>query len=247
MEAFDALGLASPLVMATVALVVVAASVVQFGLGMGFGLMAAPLLALLDPALVPAPALMLGMLTSGWVAWSEREAIRWDEVATGTAGRIAGVAAAIATLNLVHDQQTFLLLFGLLVGLAVVLSLAGRRLAFNRGSLVAMSALSGLMATITSVGAPPLALIYQGRPAREARPTLGAFFAVGCLISLAGLFAGGFAGWRHLALAALMLPPMLVGRAISRRLKGRFDHRYRVALLTLAGGAAILLIARGLA
>lgn len=246
MDALGFSGLSSPLVLATVALVIVAASLVQFGLGMGFGLMAAPLLALLDPALVPAPTLVLGMLTSGWGAWSERSQIRWDEVGIGTIGRIAGVAAAIAAMTQIRDQRAFLLVFGLLVGLAVILSLAGRRLAFTRPNLVAMSALSGLMATFTSVGAPPLALVYQGRPAKEARPTLAAFFAVGCLIALAGLFSAGLAGWRHVALAGLMLPPMIVGRIVSRRLKGRFDHRYRAALLTLAGTVAVLLVARGL-
>ncbi len=103
------------------------------------------------------------------------------------------------------------------------------------------------MATITSVGAPPLALIYQDRPPGEARPTLSAFFALGCLLALAGLAVSGHAGLRDVALAALMLPPMLAGIAIARRLRGRFDRRYRPALLAMAGMAAVLLVLRGIA
>jgi uncharacterized membrane protein YfcA len=134
-----------------------------------------------------------------------------------------------------------------MVGLAVAMSVFGRRIAFTRPNLVGMSALSGLMATITSVGAPPLALIYQDRPAGEARPTLAAFFALGCLFALAGLTATGHAGLRDVALAALMLPPMLAGLWVARRLRGRFDRRYRPALLAVAGVAAVLLIVRGVA
>jgi hypothetical protein len=134
-----------------------------------------------------------------------------------------------------------------MVGLAVAMSIGGRRIPFNRPNLIGMSALSGLMATITSVGAPPLALIYQDRPAAEARPTLAAFFALGCLLALAGLWMGDHAGLRDVALAALMLPPMLAGIAIARRLRGRFDGRYRPALLAVAGLAAVLLVLRGIA
>lgn len=238
--------LGPPLLIAAVAAVVMAAAVVQAGLGMGFGLTAAPLLALLDPQLVPAPTLFLGMLTAGWGAWAERGAIRWDEVGIGMIGRVLGVAAATLLLAFLTDRKAFTLVFGLLVLVAVLLSASGRRLPFTRAGLVAMSGLSGLMATITSVGAPPLALIYQHRPPAEARPTLAAFFAIGCAIALTGLFASGWAGPRDVWLAALMLPPMFVGMQLARLLKGRFDRRYRPALLAISGLAALMLIAGGL-
>lgn len=233
--------------LAVVAVIIVAAAIMQLGLGMGFGLAAAPLLALIDPELVPAPTLILGMLSSGWGAFGERHAIAWGEVGTGAIGRVAGVAAATGVLAVLTDERGFTIAFGLMVGLAVAMSVFGRRIPFNRPNLVAMSALSGLMATITSVGAPPLALIYQDRPPGEARPTLSAFFALGCLLALAGLAVSGHAGLRDVALAALMLPPMLAGIAIARRLRGRFDRRYRPALLAMAGMAAVLLVLRGIA
>lgn len=67
--------------------IVFAAAVVQFGLGFGFGMVAAPLLALIDPAMVPAPVLMIGLVTSAMAAWRERAAIAWGEVWTATLGR----------------------------------------------------------------------------------------------------------------------------------------------------------------
>lgn len=240
-------GIDSMLLIFAVALIVMVGAVVQSGLGMGFGLTAAPLLALIDPSLVPAPTLMLGFVTATMGALREPAGIAWNEVMIGSVGRVAGTAIATALLAIVAGSSLFDLVFGLLVGCAVLLSLAGWRLAFNRASLTAMCFVSGLMGTITSVGAPPLAIVYQDRPAATARPTLAAFFAVGCAISLIGLHLAGWAGLRELSLAALMAPPMVAGSLLSVFLRGRFDRRYRPALLVLAGIASLMLIVRGLA
>jgi uncharacterized membrane protein YfcA len=236
----------SPGLLAAVLAVVFVAAIVQVGLGMGFGLTAAPLLALIDPGLVPAPTLFLGLATASWGAWRERDAIAWREVGTGVPGRIVGVAAGAALLAVMPGRAGFDLAFGAMIAVAVALSLSGRRIAFSAKSLLGMSTLSGLMGTLTSVGAPPLALIYQDRPARQARPTLAAFFAVGCCLSLLGLWLAGWAGPAELGLALLMAPAMLAGVAVAGRLKGRLDRRYRPALLSVAGLAALVLIARGL-
>jgi hypothetical protein len=162
------------------------------------------------------------------------------------AGRATGVIGATLVLASVADPKLFMLVFGGLILLALLLSLSGWQLPFSRRNLFGMANLSGFMATITSVGAPPMALLYQGRPAGEARPTLSAFFALGGMVSLAGLYLSGWAGVRETQAAALLLPPMLVGLYIARRLKGRFDSRYRVALMWMSGFAALLLIFRGL-
>ncbi|PHP68694.1 sulfite transporter TauE/SafE [Zhengella mangrovi] len=238
---------AAPWVAVAVVFIAMVAAVVQFGLGMGFGLTAAPLLALIDPQLVPVSTLYLGLATSAWTAFDERGAVVWPEVWTAAVGRLIGVVVATAVLVWISDRKAFSLVFGLMVGLAVLLSVAGWRLKFSRPSLVAMATVSGLMGTITSVGAPPLAIVYQDRPAGQARPTLAAFFAVGCALSLVGLHLSGWAGPRDLALALIMVPGMLAGWLVARLLAGRFDKRYRPALLTVAAVAAVILVLRGLA
>jgi ACR3 family arsenite transporter len=154
--------------------IVMVASIVQAGLGMGFGLTASPLLALIDPHLVPVPTLIMGMVTAGLGGWRERGSIIWPEVGIGMAGRLVGVACGALVLSLLVDRKAFMLVFGIMVGVAVLLSLSGWRWKFSTSSLVAMGWLSGLMGTITSVGAPPLALIYQDRqPAGRAADAVG--------------------------------------------------------------------------
>jgi hypothetical protein len=108
--------------------------------------------------------------------------------------------------------------------------------------------MSGLMAKIRSVAAPPLALVCQDRPAAEARPpTLAAVLAIGCAVALIGLFAGGWAGLRDVWLAAPTLPPTGLGLRLSRRLNGRVDRRCRPATLCVSSMAALILVPRGLA
>ena len=235
-----------PLLILAAFFIVGAASVVQAGLGMGFGLTAAPLLALIDPHLVPVPTLIIGMVTAGMGGWRERGSIIWPEVGTGIAGRLIGVACGAFMLTQLVDRKAFMLVFGIMVAIAVILSLGGWRWRFSRFSLVSMGWLSGLMGTITSVGAPPLAMIYQDRRPEEARPTLSAFFAIGCAASLAGLALSGWAQLADVYLALAMVPPMLAGVWTARRIGGRLDSRFRPALIAISGVAAVVLILRGL-
>lgn len=238
--------LAAPWLLVLVLVIVFVAAIVQAGLGMGFGLMAAPLLAVLDPELVPAPALFLGFASSLLVALQQHRHIHWPEVGIASVGRLAGVAASSAVLVFFTDRNSFSILFALMIGLAVLLSAFGPRVAFTRPRLFGVAIISGLMGTITSVGAPPLALIYQNRPAQSARATLAAFFTIGCAMSLGALYLTGWASSRDFRLALLMAPAMIAGLLAGRLLQSRFDRRYRGLMLIASGLAAVLLLGRGI-
>ncbi len=222
-----------------------AGAIVQAGLGMGFGLAVAPLLALLDPALVPASALYLGMATALFGAIRERENIAWSQVGVGMLGRSSGILCGVVALIYMTDRSTFQLVFGLLIAFGVLLSAFGWQLKLTLGSLVSMGGISGLMGVITSVGAPPLAIIYQNEDPKTARPTLAAFFAFGGAISLTALYLTGWAGLREFWMACAMAPAAILGTLVGRGLKGRFDASYRPLLLVVAGIASVLLIMRG--
>lgn len=238
--------LANPWLLAAVLAIVFFGAIVQFGLGMGFGLTAAPLLAIIDPQLVPAPTLFMGFMTASIGALRERDQISWNEVGLGTIGRGIGIVVSVVILASLPNRNLFELIFGLLVGLAVVFSIAGWRLPFSNLNITAMGFVSGIMGTVTSVGAPPMAIVYQSRTAGSARPTLAAFFAVGCALSLIGLYVSGWANAKHFLTALIMLPGVGAGYLASRFLRGAFDASYRRYLLTITAVAAIVLIVRGL-
>lgn len=238
--------LTNPWLLSIVLAIVFFASIVQFGLGMGFGLTAAPLLAVVDPQLVPAPALFLGCLTASVGAWRECDQIAWRELGIGILGRSIGIMIAALILAILPAPQFFEIVFGLLIGLAVLLSLIGWTLSFSNRNLTAVGIVSGVMGTITSVGAPPMAMIYQSRDAMQARPTLAAFFAIGCAMSLLGLYAAGWANFAHFLAALKMLPAVIAGFIVSGFMRGKFDRRYRRNLLMVSAIAAMVLVVRGL-
>lgn len=229
-----------------VVLIVFAGSVVQAGLGMGFGLTVAPILALLDPVLVPVSALFLGTATSISGALVERASIVWREVTICLSGRVLGIFAGLYILVGLTSLATFSLVFGTIILFAVLLSIAGWNLALNPRNLFAMGSVSGFTGVITSVGAPPLALIYQHQPAAQTRATLATFFAMGGMMSLVVLYSIGLANLTHFWAALIMAPPAILGTWLGRRLKGGFDKRYRVFLLAIAVLASLMLIYRGL-
>ena len=227
-------------------LVMLVASVVQAVLGMGYGLTASPLLLLLDPMFVPASTIMLGMLSSGLGASREYRQIVWPEVTFATVARLLGLVVALLLLSRMEAGGAFRLLFGTCLAIAVAMSLSGYVVPFNRIWLGIMGGVSGLMGTITGVGAPPLALIYQQRDPSSARPTLAAFFCLGCGFSAAGLWLIGWLGVRELILVAILLPAMLLGTWVGRKIEVVKTDHYRRSLLLIAGFSAIVLIAQGL-
>lgn len=237
---------ASVWVTMAIVLIVMSGSIVQAGLGMGFGLTVAPVLALIDPVLVPVPALFMGTVTAIMGAMAERNNVVWREVGIGMTGRTTGILIGSVALLQMTSQSTFSLVFGVIILLAVALSLAGWRLQLTIRNLLAMGFVSGFTGVVTSVGAPPLALIYQHRPAVETRATLAAFFAFGGMMSLIVLYASGWATLSHLWIAMFMAPPAFIGTLIGRKLRGRFDKRYRYFLLAIAAFASVLLIIRGM-
>ena len=247
MPEFDALMLQSVWIAGAALLVVFAGAVVQAGLGMGFGLAVAPILALLDPVLVPVTALFLGTATSIFGAMKERENIVWRQVDSALSGRLGGIFLGLFLLAGLASAETFSLLFGCVILVAVAFSLVGWRLMLNVKNLFLMGVVSGFMGAVTSVSAPPMALIYQHQPASETRASLASYFAIGGLLTLAGFYLFGLGTFQHIWLSLILAPAAVFGTWVGRRYRDGFDSRYRGYLLFVAASASLLLIIRGLA
>lgn len=236
---------ASPLLLAAV--VVFAAAVVQSVVGMGFGVVAAPVLVLVDPRLVPGSILFLALLVASMSAIRGRADLDGKEVAVALVGRLAGAVLGGGVVAAVADTHVFSLLFAGLVLLAVALSLTPLRLQPTPAALVAAGFASGFMATITSIGAPPMGLVYQHVAAAKVRATLNGFFAVGTLVSIAALAAWGAFGLDNVLRSLILLPALAggfwVAPAVARRVQG---GRLRAIMLTVCVAASLLIIWRAL-
>tara|TARA_B100001105_G_C22368054_1_gene433600 strand:- start:1042 stop:1461 length:420 start_codon:yes stop_codon:yes gene_type:complete len=138
-------------------------------------------------------------------------------------------------------------MFGSLILFAVLLSASGLQLPPTPKSLIGAGTLSGFMGTTSSIGGPPMALLYQGTEGIRLRGTLAVFFTIGVVISLVALAAVGRFGLRELSLGLLLQPGILAGFFLSSRMAGILDHGYtRQAVLSVAGVLGTVVIIRQL-
>jgi uncharacterized membrane protein YfcA len=229
----------------TLAVVTVGAAV-QGTLGFGANLLAVPVLALFEPAAVPAATTMMALPLATGMAVAERGHVDWDGVGWLMVGRIPGTVVG-ATIVAVVAASTLSVLAGAAVLAAVALSLVTTTVVVNRATTVSAGLASGIMGTATSIGGPPLALLYQHHEGPVLRSTLAVTIGIGTVISLGGqAVAGAVHGWQ-LLLALSLLPGVATGLALGRVVSRRVDERWlRPAVLAFATGAALLAVGRGL-
>jgi uncharacterized membrane protein YfcA len=216
---------------------------VQGAVGFGMALVAAPLLVLIRPELVPGPLLINGLALTLLVARRERDSIDLLGVKWALVGRVPGVALGALALATIPVKET-----SLLVGISVLVGVAlgASRLRLSPGPRILLGAglLSGVFGTIASIGGPPLALVYQYESGPKLRGTLAGYFVVGALMSLAALIAVGRYGASELAWTLLLLPGTVLGFACSSRFTGWVDagrtRRAVLGITTAAGVAAVL-------
>lgn len=226
--------------------VIVFAAIAQGSLGVGFGIVSAPILAILDPTLVPGPLLVLAVTTSAIVAVRDRRDFLLGNLAYALAGRIPASILGGLTASLLSPRM-FLFVFGVLVLMAVVLSLIGLRFAPTKRSLFAAGLASGYMGTITSVGTPPMAIVYQHSPGAEVRANMSVFLVVGGIVSILSLALFGAFGWADLALSLKLLPALVIGTWLSKPVSRYVDGGWmRPAMLLLCAAASALLLFRAL-
>jgi uncharacterized membrane protein YfcA len=229
---------------AAMGVMVLAGACLQGAGGLGFAMLCAPVAALLFPELVPGPLLALACPLAVMAMVREYTEIDWTAAAWSLAGRAAGTLVAAGCLA-VLPANTLSVLFALLILAAVALSLRGWTVTPTRTSNTLAGIASGVMGTITSAGAPPLAIAMQSMPAARLRATLGCVFFLGSAISLAALGAVGRMHTDGFVLALLLTPWMVVGFAASGLLARRLSHRgLRHFLLGLASLGAIAVLAQ---
>lgn len=226
--------------------IVMIAAILQVSVGMGFGMLASPLIALVRPDFVPGSILLMGLVVAFAGAWRERSNISIVEMKLGVVGRVIGSIIAVLLLGMIASIDSFLVLFGTIMLVAVALSASGIQFEFNNKNLFGLSVVSGTMGTITAVGAPPMAIIYHDRNPAVVRPTLNAFFFANSVLGLIGLVAAGWLTWNDLVASIVFFPAMVLGILVSGPFKALPSQMLSRLLLALSGIASVTLIYRGL-
>jgi uncharacterized membrane protein YfcA len=217
-----------PLTLTQIALAAGAVTVgatLQGSIGFGLGLVAAPLLVLIDPRFIPAPLLLASVVLTVLLTHREWRSVQFRDLGWAIGGRMVGIAAAIAALLLI----------------------SGLHLPPTPRTLLGAGMLSGFSGTAVSIGGPPMALVLQRESGARLRGTLSAFFVVGISMSLVGLRIAGRLGRTELLLSLALLPGILLGYLISRHTARLLDRGYtRSAVLAVSGAAGVVVIIKQL-
>ena len=219
-------------------------ALVQGCVGFGVGVFGAPIVAAVDPSLMPELVLVVGvvlpvvMLRGEWRS-ADFHGLRWALL-----GRFPGVVAGVYVV-VVRSAEELGVVIALAVMLAVALSLVSVRLPKTPAVLTSVGAISGLTGTAAGIGGPPMAVVYQDGEGHEVRATLSAFFALGAAVSLALLALAGEVGQRAVLSGLAMMPFIILGYASAIPLKTRFDTGLmRTTVLLVASLSSIVLLLR---
>jgi uncharacterized protein len=224
-----------------VAIAVVGAAV-QGSIGLGFGLLSAPFLAIIDTDFIPGAVLVAVLPLSTSVAIRSYADVDRRSAALAIAGRVPGVAAGAAVAAAVSSRVLSIGL-GTAVLIAVALSIWLPAVSTTPSLTVGAGAVSGFMGTTTGVGGPPMALLYQRGAPHVVRATLSAYFAVGTVLSVIALTVAGDLTARQWRLGLLLVPGVVVGLAASPWLRRYVDGpRFRPILLAICSASAVLLL-----
>jgi len=223
-----------------------AGSVIQGTIGFGSNLFAAPILAVIDPKLVPAPIIITSLVLNLLVGRRDRGERPWHTMRWPIAGQVPACVAGAATVAVVSPEG-LAVLFGALVLIAVGLSVLGRHPRPTPAVSFAAGAASGYMGTTTGIGGPPMAVVYQRERGEQMRAAFSRFFGVGSVVALLALLAFGQLHLSDLWLATGLLPGVLFGFWLSRHTIQRLDHTLlRPTLLAVSAASAVVVMVRAL-
>ena len=225
-----------------ISVAVFAAACMQASIGFGMGMLAAPIVALVDPSLIPGTLIMSAVVVTLLVVVRERQSLDLRGTGWALAGRVPGTIAG-ALLLLFLPERGLALLLAAVVLAGVVMATMGWAPPPRRRNLATAGAASGLLGTATSIGGPPMALVLQGSSGPRLRGNMSAFFLVGSLMSIAVLAAAGAIERENAEMFLILIPAIVLGYAASRFVNTLLDPvRLRRLSIAISSVGAVLLI-----
>lgn len=235
-----------PVEIAVAWIVTFVAAALQGSLGFGFNVISVPILTLVDPALTPIPQLFISLPIALAALWRERDHLDTTGIGWIVAGRIPGALVGAWLLTLL-DERVLSAIIALVVLGAVVSISRGIVIRLDRRNRILAGLVSGFSGTTAAIGGPPLALLYREADGGVVRSSLGAIFSIGVAINLSSLAATGAITATDVTTAALLLPPMVAGFAVSGRLLHRLESGVlRTGILVVSAMAATGLLVKAI-
>jgi uncharacterized protein len=225
--------------------IVFVATLIRSAFGFGEALIAVPLLAFLMPLTVAAPlAVLLSVTIAAVVVAQDWKHIHLSSAAGLVAATVFGIPIGLLVLTDPH-QEIVKAGLGILIALFAAYSLLARdslRLEHEHRPLLLLAGfLAGILGGAYGMNGPPLVVYGSLRrwSPQQFRATLQAYFLPASLLGMVGYWSTGL--WTRtvtrefLLSVPVMLPAVLLGRAINRRFSGDAFLKYVFGGLVLIG------------
>ncbi|GGS51945.1 permease [Planobispora rosea] len=223
---------------------VLAGAIVQGAVGFGLGLVAAPVITMLAPSVMPGAIQMVNVTLPLFTLLAEWRRVDWRGLGFAVLGRLPG--SLVGGLVVVYVSTRALgVLVGVMVLVAVAVTVRAAAVPRNPATLTGAGFISGITGTATGIGGPPIALVYQNAKGPQIRATLAMFFFLSAAQSLVILAVLGRLPMRSVTFGAALIPFLIVGFLASGPLRRYLDGgRVRAGILTVAALSALGLIAQ---
>ena len=122
-------------------------AMLQAATGLGAGMVAFPLIALISLKLVPGPLIFSTFFLSFYMAYIGRSNIRFTSMNALVVGILLGTLAGGYTLTLVPLDKLGIF-FGILLLSVVMISIFGKKLPYTKKNMFSLGVASGFMGTV---------------------------------------------------------------------------------------------------
>ena len=195
---------------------IIIGAITQSAIGIGFGIPAG-ILVMLEPSMVPSCIILMGsFLALSNAMLSYKDIIKIDLIYSYT-GRVIGSILAMPLIFLTLGTDYYLIIFGLLLLIATYLSAKKWNIVATKKNITIAGTASGLMGTLTGIGGPPMAIVYQNSSAPKVVATLNMFFGIGALFSVLLFVYFDLINLPEVMKSIYLAPGLVVGTYIGRR------------------------------
>lgn len=229
-----------------ISLVMISGATLQSSAGFGSGLVAVPLLGLIEPRFVPSPILFAYLFLCAFMAFQERKYIKLSTQSYLVLGLAFGAGISLIMLNFISVNY-FPIIAALFVLSGVALSLFQKNIPLKKSYLFIAGSVSGLMSTLAGLSGPPMALILQFQSPAYIRANLSTAFIFASLFSISALYFKHLFTIQDIWLGLILVPGMFIG-FLSGRLLARYLHaqQSRWLIIIISSLSAISLLIKSI-
>ncbi len=218
-------------------------AIVQRAVGFGMILAAFPVLALVEPALLPRTTLMAGASITIYNAWLNRGDVPWREVAWLLVGRAPGMALGFWALTRL-EPSAIAITGGVVIIVSMLVSLASPAVTRTPLTLVVVGTVSSVFGVTLSIGGPYLSLLYQREDGERVRSVLSFMMMTAAPANLLLLFATGQMRAADVRTGLALIPVCFAGLWAGHFVIRWVDERMRPAILWICVFATAMALAR---